>query len=68
MNATVNPIEVKDILRNKGQIFAGKYLVLLPEEHMSLLEWDGQDHHTRKLLLQGADADLPRIPKRESWH
>jgi DNA repair exonuclease SbcCD ATPase subunit len=67
MNATVNPTEVKDLLRNKGQIFAGKYLVLLPEEHMSLLDWDGQDHHTRKLLLQGADAILSKNPKTREW-
>lgn len=67
MNATVNPTEVKDILRNKGQIFSGKYLVLLPEEHMSLLDWDGQDHHTRKLLLQGADAILSKNPKTREW-
>ena len=67
MNATVDPGEIKEILRNKSQIFAGKYLVLLPEEHLSLLEWDGQDHQTRKLLLQGADAILSKNPKTAAW-
>ena len=56
MNATVDPSKIKEVLVNKERIFKGKYLIVLPEEHLSLLEWDGQDHHTRKLLLQGADA------------
>lgn len=58
MNATVDPAAIKNILQNKAQLFEGKYLILLPEEHMSLMDWDGQDHQTRKVLLQGADAIL----------
>jgi hypothetical protein len=54
--ATVSPTSIKDILNAKESIFKGKYLIALPEENLSLLEWDGQDHLTRKLLLQGADA------------
>lgn len=54
--ATVSPADIKTVLRNKESIFKGRYLIVLPDEHLSLLEWDGQDHLTRKLLLQGADA------------
>lgn len=54
--ATVSPADIKAVLRNKASIFEGRYLIVLPDEHLSLLEWDGQDHLTRKLLLQGADA------------
>ena len=53
-NATVDPSEIKEVLQNKGSIFRGKYLIVLAEEHLGLLDWDGQDHLTRKILLQGA--------------
>lgn len=56
MNATVDPGKIKEVLTNKERIFKGKYLIVLAEEGLSLMAWDGQDHHTRKLLLQGADA------------
>jgi AAA domain len=67
MNATVDPAEIKAILQNKAQLFEGKYLILLPEEHMSLMDWDGQHHQTRKVLLQGADAILSKNPHTIQW-
>jgi energy-coupling factor transporter ATP-binding protein EcfA2 len=67
MNATVDPEDIKRVLRNKEQIFGGKYLILLPEEHTSLMEWNGQDHQTRKVLLQGADGILSKNPKTVQW-
>jgi hypothetical protein len=67
MNATVNPEDIKSVLHNKEQLFGGKYLILLPEEHMSLMDWDSQDHQTRKVLLQGADAILSKNPKTVNW-
>lgn len=67
MNATVKPEDIKEVLQNKEQIFGGKYLILLPEEHMSLMDWDGQDHQTRKVLLQGADGILSKNPKTVRW-
>ncbi|HMB83556.1 MAG TPA: hypothetical protein VKI40_05825 [Terriglobales bacterium] len=54
--ATVSPGDIKELLTAKESIFKGKYLIVLPEEHLSLLDWDGQDHLTRKLLLQGSGA------------
>ena len=67
MNATVDPSKIKEVLVNKERIFKGKYLIVLPEEHLSLLEWDGQDHHTRKLLLQGADAIFSSNQRTIRW-
>lgn len=67
LNATVKPEDIKEVLQNKEQIFGGKYLILLPEEHMSLMDWDGQDHQTRKVLLQGADGILSKNPKTVRW-
>ncbi len=65
--ATVSPNDIKDVLNAKDLIFNGKYLVVLPEEHLSLLNWDGQDHLTRKLLLQGADAIFSANPNTIQW-
>ena len=67
MNATVNPGQIKEVLDNKESIFRGKYLIVLAEEHTSLMEWDGQDHLTRKVLLQGTDAVFSANPKTIRW-
>jgi energy-coupling factor transporter ATP-binding protein EcfA2 len=67
MNATVDASRIKEILRDKERVFKGKYLIVLAEEHLSLLQWDGQDHHTRKLLLQGADAIFSANPRTIAW-
>src|ERR1039458_3539600 len=66
-NATVNPGDIKDVLRTKDQMFRGKYLIVLPEEGMSLMDWDGQYHQTRKTLLQGADAIFSGNPSTAAW-
>jgi hypothetical protein len=67
MNATVEPARIKQVLLEKERIFKGKYLIVLPEEHLALLDWDGQDHQTRKVLLQGADAIFSRNSKTIKW-
>jgi hypothetical protein len=67
MNATVAPAQIKEVLRDKDQLFKGKYLIVLPEENMSLMEWDGQHHQTRKTLLQGADCIFSGNPNTTKW-
>ena len=67
MNATVDPARIKDVLVAKADIFKDRYLIVLPEEHLSLLQWNGQDHQTRKLLLQGADAIFSANPGTIAW-
>lgn len=47
--------------------FRGKYLVVFPEEQSNLIDWDGQDHHTRKALLQKADMAFSSSPKTGHW-
>ncbi len=66
-NATVDPSKIKDVLKNKERIFRGRYLIVLAEEHTALLDWDGQDHLTRKILLQGVDAIFSGNPKTIQW-
>lgn len=51
MNAKVKLDEIKKRLSEDGR-FSGKYLLVLAEENLSLLDWDGQYHATRKQLLQ----------------
>jgi predicted ATPase len=67
MNATVNPTQIKEVLDSKERIFKGNYLIVLAEEHTSLMDWDGQDHLTRKVLLQGADAIFSSNPRTIKW-
>jgi energy-coupling factor transporter ATP-binding protein EcfA2 len=66
-NATVSPADIKKVLRDKDQLFKGKYLIALPEENMSLMDWDGQYHQTRKTLLQGADVIFSGNPNTAKW-
>ena len=53
--------------RLKDSRFKGKYLVIFPEELSSLIDWDGQDHHTRKGLLQKSDMVFSSNDKTISW-
>ena len=57
MNAVVNDEEIVKILTNKRSIFEGKYLLFIPsDEDLSNISWDGQDHQTRKVLIQKSDG------------
>lgn len=66
-NATVDHSKIKEVLENKERIFKGKYLIVLAEEHLSLLDWDDQAHDTRKLLLQGADTIFSSNQRTIRW-
>jgi DNA repair exonuclease SbcCD ATPase subunit len=67
MNATVAPGTIKEVLSAKERIFKGMYLVVLAEENTALMDWDGQDHLTRKVLLQGADTIFSSNPRTIRW-
>lgn len=47
--------------------FKGKYLVIFPEELSNLIDWNGQDHHIRKGLLQKSDMVFSSNPKTREW-
>jgi predicted nuclease with TOPRIM domain len=47
--------------------FKGRYLIVLSEELSSLIDWDGQDHLVRKLLLQCSDMVFSSNPKNREW-
>ena len=52
-NAVVDDKQIGDILENKKSIFQNSYLTFVPaDEDLSKISWDGQDHQTRKVILQ----------------
>ncbi len=57
MNAVVDDSDIIKILTNKKSIFEGEYLLFIPaDEDLSKIQWDGQDHQTRKVLIQKSDG------------
>lgn len=68
MNAVVNDEEIVKILTNKRSIFEGKYLLFIPsDEDLSEISWDGQDHQTRKVLIQKSDGLFVSNPNTIQW-
>jgi hypothetical protein len=66
MNAVVGLTPILDTLK-KDRRFDNKYLLLLPADGWNDIPWDGQDHQTRKTLLQAADIVLASNPNTISW-
>ncbi len=64
---TVDVNDVKSALEGKPSIFRHKYVMVLAEEHLSFISWEGQDHQVRKVLLQGADAIFSGSPDTREW-
>lgn len=61
MNAKVSLNEIKERLQDSR--FAGRHLLVLADEDLGLMNWDGQDHATRKQLLQSSHAVFSSNPK-----
>ena len=55
LTAIVQISQIKELL-SKDKRFRGKYLLVLAEEDISLLDWDGQDHALRKQLIGMSQA------------
>lgn len=58
--------EITDILSNDNR-FRDKYLIIFPEDLFSLIDWDGQDHHIRKGILQKSDMVFTSSQKTRQW-
>ncbi|OYT33281.1 hypothetical protein B6U96_16480 [Archaeoglobales archaeon ex4484_92] len=67
MNITVSLDEIIEVLDKKKSIFGGKYMLVLPEERWCLIDWDGQDHLTRKELLARSHAIFSSNPNTRDW-
>jgi len=66
MNAVVDDSEIMKILSKPK--FGNKYLICVPsDEDLSDISWDGQDHLTRKVIIQKSDCLLCSNPKTVQW-
>lgn len=65
MQTVVSHEDITECL--KGSRFMGKYLLVFPEELLSLIDWDDQDHHIRKGLLQKCDMVFSSNEKTRFW-
>jgi hypothetical protein len=61
MNAMVQIEKIKQALEDRR--FRGKYILVLAEEDMALMDWNSQDHALRKQLAQMAHAIFSSNPK-----
>lgn len=66
MTAIVRLEDIIEVLRSNDR-FKDRYLLLLPAENWDQIAWGGQDHLTRKLLLQAAHMVLSSNPHTIAW-
>lgn len=66
MNVVVSHEEITKLLTDESR-FKGKYILVFPEELFHLIDWDGQDHHIRKGILQKSDMVFSSNPKTSRW-
>ena len=66
MNAVVNLDHLVDILQT-GHRFRDKFLLVLADEYADLIPWGGQDHNTRRILLQRSDMVFTSNPSTIAW-
>jgi hypothetical protein len=66
MTAVVNLDHLVEIL-TKGDRFKDKYLMVLADDYANLIPWDGQDHLTRKMLVQQAEMVLTSNRSTIQW-
>jgi len=66
MTTVVDHEDITEILSQDSR-FRGKYVIVFSEELLSLIDWDGQDHHIRKGILQKSDMVFSSNPKTKEW-
>jgi hypothetical protein len=66
-NAVVDDNEVVKLL-SQDERFKDKYFFcVVPDEDLSKISWNGQDHHVRKTLIQRSDALFAGNPATRNW-
>ncbi len=66
MNAVVDDGEISKILNTDR--FDGRYLIGIPaDEDLSELDWNSQDHHVRKVLIQKSNVIFTSNEKTVLW-
>jgi len=55
--AVVDDKDIMALLNNKKTKFKEKYLIFVPsDEDLSKINWNGQDHLVRKVIIQKSDG------------
>lgn len=69
IGATMAVVDHEDITKilSGDSRFRGKYIIVFPEELFCLIDWNGQDHHIRKGVLQKSDMVFSSNPKTREW-
>lgn len=68
MNAVVKDEQITSILISVPSKFKDKYLICIAaDEDLSKIDWNGQDHLARKVLLQKSNAIFSGNPKTYAW-
>jgi energy-coupling factor transporter ATP-binding protein EcfA2 len=65
MNAVVRIEDLKDLLESH---FRGNYLIVLADENIGDISWDGQDHAIRKQLIQISHAIFSSSDKSRDFY
>lgn len=67
-NAVVSDEEISKVLTEQPSAFAGKYVLVMPsDEDLSTIPWDGQDHNTRKRMIQKSNFLLSSNRNTIEW-
>ncbi len=67
-NATVDINEIIKVLKEAPSKFNGNYvLVVPPDEDLSSVSWNGQDHQARKLIIQKTNLLFASNPNTIEW-
>jgi len=68
MNAVVDDQQISKLLEGAPSKFKGRYLVgVVADEDLSKIDWNSQDHQTRKVLIQKSDFLFSSNPKTRAW-
>ncbi len=68
MNAVVDDAQISKVLNDAQSRFKDKYLMgVVADEDLSGINWNSQDHQTRKVLIQKSDFLFSSNPKTRQW-
>lgn len=67
-NAVVKLDQIEQILKkDKPKLFENKYIMVFAEEYTSLIDWDSQDHNTKKVILAVSDMIFSSNDNTRKW-
>lgn len=67
MNTTVSLDTITSVLQSKRSLFERRYLLVLAEAEWALIDWERQDHLTRKNILVRSHAIFSSNDNTRTW-